>query len=176
MKGTSPAKIQKALTAVAQTLPAKRESLIPALQAVQEKLRWLPRPAMLGISKYLKIPESEVWGTASFYAQFRFSPVGKNILTVCRGTACHVRGSAGILSELEKEMGIQAGETTPDLKFSLEKIACLGSCALAPVMVVNAAIYGAMNPAKGKGLLDQLRRKSKSKKRAASKSKTRRAK
>jgi len=92
---------------------------------------------MLGISQYLKIPESEVWGTASFYAQFRFSPVGKNMIVVCRGTACHVRGSAGILRELERELGIKPGETTEDLMFSLERVACFGSCALAPVVVIT---------------------------------------
>jgi len=163
MKGTSPAEVRKALDEVASALPPKRESLIPALQLVQEKLGWLPKSAMLGISKYLRVPESEVWGTASFYAQFRFSPVGRNILTVCRGTACHVRGSAGILKELEKELNVNVGETTPDLKFTLQQVACFGSCALAPVLVVNGKVYGRQTRQSAKKILDQLKRASSSK-------------
>jgi len=174
MKGTSSAQIRKALKEVENQLEPKRENLIPALQVVQEKLGWLPREAMLGISRYLKIPESEVWGTASFYAQFRFSPVGKNMIVVCRGTACHVRGSAGILRELERELEIKPGETTEDLMFSLERVACLGSCALAPVMVVNGKVYGNMNTVKVKHLIEELR-KQETKKSGKSK-KTRRVK
>lgn len=158
MRGTSSAEVKKALKAVEQTLPARRESLIPALQLVQEKLGWLPKSAMRGIASYLRVPESEVWGTASFYAQFRFTPVGRNILTVCRGTACHVRGSAGILRELEKELGVKPGETTPDLGFTLQQVACFGSCALAPVLVVNGKVYGRQTSQSVKRILNQLRK------------------
>jgi len=160
MKGISVSEIKSALKQVSDNLPAKRESLIPALQLVQGKLGWLPKPAMIEISRYLKVPESEVWGTASFYAQFRFSPVGKNVLTVCRGTACHVRGSALILRELEKELGVKAGETTKDRSFTLQQVACFGSCALAPVVVLNGKVYGRQSLSSVKRLLSGLRKKS----------------
>ncbi len=163
MKGTSSAQIRKALKEIENQLEPKRENLIPALQLAQEKLGWLPKEAMLGISQYLKIPESEVWGTASFYAQFRFSPVGKNMIVVCRGTACHVRGSAGILRELERELGIKPGETTEDLMFSLERVACFGSCALAPVVVINGKVYGRQTTTSVKKFIEKLKASEKKK-------------
>ena len=163
MKGVSPAQIKKALKEIEEKLAPKRESLIPALQIAQEQIGWLPREVMLGISKYLKVPESEVWGTASFYAQFRFSPVGRNMIVVCRGTACHVRGSAGILRELERELGIKPGETTEDLMFSLERVACFGSCALAPVVVINGKVYGRQTTTSVKKFIEKLKASEKKK-------------
>ncbi|MFH1438188.1 MAG: NADH-quinone oxidoreductase subunit NuoE [Pseudomonadota bacterium] len=153
MSATSQTAVRKALQEMQSSLPAKRSSLIPALQVVQENLGWIPKEAMAGIGEYLRIPASEVWGTASFYAQFRFSPVGRNIVTVCRGTACHVRGSAKILKDMEKKLGISAGETAPDLSFTLQQVACFGSCALAPVMVINDKVCGTMTVDKSKKLL-----------------------
>ncbi len=168
MKETSPSEIKSVLKRVESSLPAKRASLVPALQMVQEKLGWLPKLAMLGIGKYLKVPESEVWGTASFYAQFRFKPVGENILTVCRGTACHICGSAAILRDLEREVGVKAGETTPDLKFTIQQVACFGSCAVAPVLVANGKVYGRQTSPSMKKLLGRIKKststKAKSKK------------
>ncbi len=158
MKQTSGAEIKKALKKVEVSLPATRDSLIPALQAVQEKLGWLPAEAILAISKFLRVPESQVWGAASFYAQFRFTPAGKNILTVCRGTACHVRGSQGILRDLERELGVKAGETTPDMNFTVQQVACFGSCALAPVLVVNHKVYGRQTSASMKKTLNHLKK------------------
>jgi NADH-quinone oxidoreductase subunit E len=156
MKTTSARDIKRALDEVESRLPARRESLIPALQLVQEKLGWLPREVIPGISRYLKVPESEIWGTASFYAQFRFTPAGRNIVTVCRGTACHVRGSAGILRELERNLGVCAGQTTSDLSFTLQRVACFGSCALAPVVVANGKVYGRQTAMSARGLLKRL--------------------
>ncbi len=160
MSATSQTSVRKALKEMQSRLPAKRSSLIPALQVVQENLGWIPNEALAGIGEYLRIPASEVWGTASFYAQFRFSPVGRNIVTVCRGTACHVRGSAKILKDLEKKMGITAGETTADLSYTLQQVACFGSCALAPVVVANGKVYGRQTSAITEQLLEKLKKSS----------------
>ena len=126
----------------------KKEELIPILQEAQEQFGYLPPEVMLEIAKFLRLPESTVFGVSTFYAQFKFSPTGRKKVRLCRGTACHVRGAPRILEEVEKYLGIKPGETTEDLEYSLETIACFGSCALAPVMVVNDNVYGRMTPKK----------------------------
>ncbi len=103
---------------------------------------------MLKVAKFLRLPESTVFGVSTFYAQFKFSPTGRKKVRLCRGTACHVRGAPRILDEVEKHLGIKPGETTDDLEHSLETIACFGSCALAPVIVVDDNVYGRMTPKK----------------------------
>ncbi|MBW2308273.1 MAG: NADH-quinone oxidoreductase subunit NuoE [Deltaproteobacteria bacterium] len=128
--------------AVLSAFPPNRDHLIPILQAVQEKLGYLPPAAMMEVAEYTRVPESEVYGVASFYAFFKFSPSGRNTIRVCRGTACHVRGGARILREIEKKLGLKPGQTSEDLEFSLETVACIGACALAPTMVVNRETYG----------------------------------
>ncbi len=126
----------------------ERGDLIPLLQEVQTKFGYLPEEAMQGIAKFLRLSESTVYGVCTFYAQFKLTPVGKHTIKICRGTACHVRGISRILNEAEKQLGIKPGETTSDLEYSLETIACFGSCALAPVMVVDETVYGKMTPDK----------------------------
>ncbi len=133
----------------------KKEELIPILQEAQEQFRYLPEETMREIARFLRLPESTVYGVATFYAQFKFSPVGRKVVRVCRGTACHVRGAPRILDEIEKHLGILPGETTDDLEYSLETIACFGSCALAPVMVVDENVYGRMTPARVGEILDE---------------------
>ncbi len=125
-----------------------KNELISVLQEAQEKFGYLPRDVMAEIASYLRVPASTVYGVATFYAQFRFIPSGKRIVKVCRGTACHVRGSPRILDQVEKRLKIKPGETTEDLEYSLESIACFGSCALGPVMVLNNTVYGRMTPKK----------------------------
>jgi len=127
--------------------------LIPIFQQVQQVFGYLPEPVMKKIARFLKVPECTVFGVGTFYAQFKLVPTGRNIIKVCRGTACHVRGAAGILAEVEKQLSIKSGESTPDLEYSLEAIACFGSCALAPVMVIGDNVYGRMTPAKVKEVL-----------------------
>jgi len=122
--------------------------LIPILQEAQGRFRYLPSEVMLEIAKFLRIPEGTVFGVCTFYAQFKFTPMGKRIVKVCRGTACHVRGATRILDEIVRRLGIEPGDTTDDLEYSLETIACFGSCALAPVMVVDDNVYGRMTPSK----------------------------
>ena len=131
----------------------QRGSLIPVLQQVQEEKGYLSEDAVSEIAHFLGVSKSEVYGVASFYAQFRFVPRGKHTVKVCQGTACHVRGSWRILEAIERELSIQPGGTTKDRKFSLERVACFGSCALAPVMVVDDTVYGRMSIVKAKKIL-----------------------
>ena len=126
----------------------KKDELIPILQEAQEQFGYLPSDVMLEIAKFLRLPESVVFGVSTFYAQFKFSPTGRKKVRLCRGTACHVRGAPRILEEVEKRLGIKPGETTENLEYSLETIACFGSCALAPVVVVDDNVYGRMTPKK----------------------------
>jgi NADH-quinone oxidoreductase subunit E len=126
----------------------EKGDLIPILQEAQEGFGYLPAEVMQKIAKFLRLPESTVYGVGTFYAQFTFIPTGRNKVRVCRGTACHVRGGARILREVEKQLGIKPGETSADMEYSLETIACFGSCALAPVMVINKNVYGRMTTTK----------------------------
>jgi NADH-quinone oxidoreductase subunit E len=135
----------------------EQAELIPVLQQVQQKFGYLPEAALQRIAQYLKVPECTVFGVATFYALFRLAPAGKRIVRVCRGTACHVRGGARILQEVEKGLGIKEGETSADLENSIQTIACFGSCALAPVVVVGEKVYGRMTPAKVEQILSETK-------------------
>jgi NADH:ubiquinone oxidoreductase subunit E len=130
-----------------------KAELIPILQQVQEVLGYLPEDALTRIAAFTRVPESTVFGVATFYSQFRLEPMGRNLIRVCRGTGCYVKGSPRLLDELEALLGIKDGETTADLEFTLETVACFGSCALAPVVVLNGKVYGSMTPTKVKALL-----------------------
>ncbi len=125
-----------------------RQELIPILQETQEKFRYLPAAAMREIARFLHIPESTVYGVSTFYAQFKLTPLGKRIIRMCRGTACHVRGSGKVLAEMEKQLGIKAGETTGDMEYTLETVACIGACALAPTMTIDNETHGKMTAKK----------------------------
>jgi len=131
----------------------EKAELIPVLQQVQQSLGYLPETALSRIAAFLNVPESTVFGTATFYSQFKLVPTGRNVIRVCRGTACHVRRGARILREVERILDIKPGETTPDLEYSLETVACLGACALAPNLVVNNKVYGKMVESKVKKIL-----------------------
>jgi len=126
----------------------QRDELIPILQEAQERFGYLPEEVMSGIAKFLRLSESTVFGVATFYAQFKLTPTGKRIVKVCRGTACHVRGGARILREVEKRLGIKPGETTSDWEYTLETVACIGACALAPTMTVDKETHGQMTTKK----------------------------
>jgi len=126
----------------------EKKNLIPLLQEVQTKLGYLPKKAMQEIAKFLDIRDIEVWGVATFYNQFRFVPLGKYHTMVCMGTACHLAGGRLILEALERELGVKVGGTTEDGNFSLERVACIGCCMLAPVMVIRDRIYPKMTPFK----------------------------
>jgi NADH-quinone oxidoreductase subunit E len=147
---------KNALKQVALKLEAfekQRGNLIPILQMVQSKLAYLPPEALIMVAQHLKIPESEVYGVATFYNQFRFHPPGKHPIKVCLGTACHVRAGDIILENFERKLEISDGETTPDREFSIERVACVGCCALAPVAIIDETVHGHMAPSKVEGLL-----------------------
>ena len=131
----------------------QRGAAIPVLQKVQEELGYLSEEAISEIADFLGLTKNEVYGIASFYAQFRFERQGEHVIRSCQGTACYVRGGRRILETVERELGIQPGETTEDYKFSLERVACFGSCALAPVMVVDKTVYGRMTTVKARQIL-----------------------
>ena len=125
-----------------------KSNLIPILQEAQEKFGYLPEEAMKKIAHFLGVPESTVFGVSTFYAQFKLTPTGRRKIVVCRGTACHVRGGARILREIERRLGIKPGETTEDLEYTLETVACIGACALAPTMRIDNETYGQMTTQK----------------------------
>ena len=133
----------------------EKSEIIPLLQQVQQRFGYLPQQAMEQIAEFVHVPASTVFGTGTFYAQFKLVPTGRNTVRVCRGTACHVRGGARIIREIEKKLGIHDGDTTPDLEYSLETVACFGSCALAPVVVLNERVHGRMTPTKAKKLVEK---------------------
>ena len=122
------------------------DELIPLLQAVQARFGYLPQEALAAVARHARVPRSRVYGVASFYAQFRFNPVGRQRVAVCRGTACHVSGARLILEELERTLGIAEGETTEDLEYSLETVACIGCCGLSPCLSVHDGVSAQLPP------------------------------
>lgn len=126
----------------------EKANLIPILQQVQQEIGYLPEETLKRIARYLRQPEPVVFGVATFYAQFQLVPRGRNIVRVCRGTACHVRGGARILKEVQSHLGIKPGESTPDMQYALETVACIGACALAPTMTINSETHGEMTTRK----------------------------
>ncbi len=132
------------------------EMAIPLLQAVQAEFRYIPKEAIEHIAAKTDMTETALYGVATFYSQFRLEPVGETIIKVCHGTACHVAGAQGITEALEKRLGISDGETGADGKYTLESVACLGCCSLAPVVAVNDNIYGGLDRRKVVELIDQL--------------------
>jgi NADH-quinone oxidoreductase subunit E len=146
-------KIETFIQDLLSSYPKGPEILIPLLQKIQETLGFLPREAMEKVGVHLGIPESEVYGVATFYNQFRLHPPGKHPVKVCVGTACHVKGATVILESWERRLNIKVGQTTADREFSLDRVACVGCCALAPVAVVGEKVHGHMAPTKVDGLL-----------------------
>lgn len=134
-----------------------RSKLIPILQLVQQKFAYLPGEAIHLVADHLDISSSEVYGVATFYNQFRFNPPGKNPVKICLGTACHVKGGDIILENFERKLEIKEGETTPDREFSVDRVACVGCCALAPVVVLGETVHGHMQPSKVEGLVLRTR-------------------
>lgn len=150
------------LTTVLKRFPqAKRDALIPMLQAVQDSAGYVSQAAMVAIGRQLGLAAAKVYGVATFYNQFRFQPVGRYHIQICRGTACHVKGSAAVLEALQFELGLQAGQTTRDGLFSLEVVACIGACGLAPVISVNGEFHADLNPEKVRQLLTTLQKAAK---------------
>ncbi len=137
---------------------SERGNIISILQKTQETYRYLPSNILVYISKMLDITLAEIYSIATFYTQFKFEKTGKNTLVCCDGTACHVKGGPLLLNFLENELGIKSGETTDDLLFSIDSVACLGCCAISPVCVINGQIYGDLTFKKFRKILKNLKK------------------
>ena len=140
--------MEERLEAILSAYNGTKDELITILQQVQGEFGYLSEQAMLRIAQYIGLPESRVYAVATFYAQFRFTPMGRNLVMVCRGTACHVKGVPRIMEEIEKKLGIKEGETTPDKEYSLESVACIGACSLSPCIMINKKVEAKMTPKK----------------------------
>lgn len=150
--------MSKLLEEVLQRHPAAgREALIPILQETQAREGYLSRSAMEAIARHLRLSPAKVYGVASFYNQFRFQAPGRFLIQVCRGTACHVKGSFPLLQTLQRELRIKPGQTTRDGLFSLETVACIGVCGLAPVLCVNGEFHAGVTPDKLRKILAHYR-------------------
>ena len=147
----------KQIEGVLDELAKVKGSLITILQKTQDIYGYLPKDAIIYISERTGIAESEIMGVATFYTQFRLTPVGKYLIMLCQGTACHVNSSELILQTIKDALGIEDGETTEDGLFSLKCVACLGCCSLSPVMMINESTYGSLTPEKTKKILKELR-------------------
>lgn len=150
----------KKVRAVTRQFTRSRGDLIPILQKVQEAEGFLSPEAVAEISRFLDISENDIYSVASFYAQFRFTRPGEHTIKVCLGTACHVRGGERILDSMERELKIKTGQVTDDFKFGLERVACVGCCALAPVVVLDEDVYGKLEPVKVKDVLALYKKRS----------------
>jgi NADH-quinone oxidoreductase subunit E len=138
-------------------LARDESSVIPALQRAQDVYGYLPKSVLAKIAEGLGVPWARVYGVATFYAQFRFEPRGRHIIRVCRGTACHVAGVTGIIEAIKQALGIEDGQTTDDLLFTLQTVACLGTCSLAPVMLIDDTYHGRLTPRKAVSILERYR-------------------
>ncbi len=145
------------LDGVLQEYAPVKGSLITILQHTQDIYGYLPKEAIELIAEKTGIATSEIMGVGTFYTQFRFAPVGKYLIMLCQGTACHVNSSELILQTIKDELGIEDGQTTEDGRFSLKCVACLGCCSLSPVMMINEDTYGSLTPDKTKKILKELR-------------------
>jgi len=140
--------MQSQLAPVLAPFKGRKGTTIAVLQKVQEELGYLPREAIEEISKTLRISPSEIYGVITFYAQFRTKPRGRHVVRVCRGTACHVRGGGAVLDQVKRDLSIEENESTPGVEYTLETVACIGACALAPAMVIDEDTFGQMTPGK----------------------------
>jgi NADH:ubiquinone oxidoreductase subunit E len=146
--------IEPSVSEILNSHGCARENLIPILQEIQDREAYLSAQAVGRVADYLKLSENDVYGVATFYAQFRFHPPGRHHIKVCDGTACHVRGSRLIVEAVTRKIGISPGETSLNRDFSLEQVACFGSCALAPVVVLDEKVYGRMTTRKMQKLIE----------------------
>lgn len=144
--------------AIVARYKANRDSLISILQDIQSEYRYLPEEALRRVADRLNLPHIQVYGVATFFRAFSLKPRGEHIVTVCLGTACHVRGAPAVLDELQRELGINAGETSEDMNFTLETVNCLGACALGPIVVIDGTYHGQMTPGKVKSILKKYRK------------------
>jgi NADH-quinone oxidoreductase subunit E len=145
-----------ALAEILASYPPRRDNLIPVLQELQERQGYVSEAGVRALAVATGISENEIYGVATFYTQFRFQPPAVHTIHVCEGTACHVRGGQQIMHDFEERLNIRAGEMTADRQFGLERVACVGCCALAPVVLVDGKVRAGMKPKNVRGLLAQL--------------------
>ncbi len=157
LPSASQAEIEEALDGLAAS---PEVNLIGALQEIQQRFGYLPPAALETISRRTKVPLSRIYGVVTFYAQFYTEPRGKHTVLCCRGTACHVKGAARVLEAVKRELGVEEGESTPDLLFYLETVACLGTCFLAPVVMIDNDYYGLLTPQRIETILRSYRAQS----------------
>lgn len=147
----------EALEAILAKYRGTQGCVIPVLQQAQEIFGYLPKDVIIRISEALEVPVSRIYGVVTFYAQFHLTPRGKNIIRSCQGTACHVRGAAAVLQRIKDKLELKNGETTtPDLKYTLETVACIGACGLAPCVMINDDTYGRLTPDAMEKILDDF--------------------
>jgi NADH-quinone oxidoreductase subunit E len=158
MSGTQQAiTIEEWQQRISERFKPSAEMLIPVLQHIQSEFGYLPPEAISASSRHLRVSEARVFGVASFYAQFRLEPVGRFILKVCHGTACHVGGASGLTDALCDHLGVKDGGTTEDMQYTVDSVACVGCCSLAPVMMVGNSTHGRLDRKKVVKLLDEYR-------------------
>jgi NADH-quinone oxidoreductase subunit E len=151
------AKVKEQLREILARYRGERVELILILEEVQERLGYLPKEALLEIADFMHMPAASIFGVATFYNRFRFTPIGRHAIRVCMGTACHVAGGALVQEALERELEIKVGGVTPDEEFSLDRVACVGCCVLAPVIVINREVSPKMTPFKVEEVLAGLK-------------------
>jgi NADH-quinone oxidoreductase subunit E len=147
--------MEERLSSILSSYAGKRSDIIPILQEIQESYGYLPPSVLQTLSSCTGIAASWIYGVATFYEQFHLEPHGRHTIKCCRGTACHVKGSQGIIRAISRVLGVQEGETTEDMRFTFETVACLGTCFLAPVMMVNNDYYGHLAPNKVGDILER---------------------
>ena len=152
--------MSKSLNEILANFCGDKSEIIPILQDIQSNMGYLSEEAIIEVSKFTQVPESEIYGVATFYTQFRFLPVGKKHIMVCKGTACHVKGAPHIIEGIERHLGIKEGEVTFDLEYSLESVGCLGCCALAPCAMINEEVESNLTLRDVKRIFSRMKRNS----------------
>ena len=155
--------MNKSLNEILSNYSGDKSELIPILQDIQSSIGYLPEDDIIKVSKFTGVPESEIYGVATFYTQFRFTPLGKKHIMVCKGTACHVKGAPQIIEGIERHLGIKEGEVTFDMEYSLESVGCLGCCALAPCAMINEDVESNLTLRDVKKIFSRMKRDSKDK-------------
>lgn len=143
----------KILKKILDRHPHDKSSLIAVLQDIQQQFHYLPCEALIEAARVLEVPLSKVFSASTFYNAFSLNPRGENIIRICKGTACHIKGADQLLDQLEMELNIRPGETTKDMKFTVEVVNCVGACAMAPVMIVNDKYYANVRPQRASRLI-----------------------
>jgi NADH-quinone oxidoreductase subunit E len=146
--------MQEKLNSIFLTYSGKKEEIIPILQTIQEELGYLPEEALRRVAVFVGLPYSRVYGVATFYARFHLHPRGRHIVRLCCGTACHVRGAKKVSEKISDLLQVRVGETTSDMSFTFEEVACIGACGLAPVMTINDKTFGKLEPDKAVDIIE----------------------